>query len=240
MTYKRVQIGLLLVIGLCALSGAVLAQSGVGPLGLEPGPSPSPSDVSIWTNKTQYTVGENATVYFSISAPGFVYIWDIEPDGIVRRLFPNAYDTANYFQAGVHTLPRYGWTLTAQPPYGSYNLQIVYSPTALPISTSYYEAFPMTGTDPGSAGVQIMGLVPQGNWTTAYTPYSIITGYSYGSPSSPSYPSYPFYPPFVGWPGGTWYWSDGAWHYGIPSTGWYWYWGSDGQWHFRIQIIIGG
>jgi len=237
MIRKRTQTGLVLLVALLALSGAVVAQGSVGPLGLVPGPSPSVPEISIWTNQSQYSVGQAATVYFSISQPGYVYIWDIQPDGIVRRLFPNAYDTANYFQSGVHSLPRNGWTLTAQPPYGSYSLQIVYSPTPLSVSSSYYEAFPMTGTNPSSAGVQIMGLVPEGTWTTAYTTYSIVSGYSYTPPSSS--PSYSYYPPFTGWPGGTWYWSDGSWYYGVPSSGWYWYWGYDGQWHFRIVIRFG-
>lgn len=244
----------LLVFALAAMSLLGFAQSTPAPLGIVPTPTPQPLTASIWTDKATYVVGEAATIYFSVSQAAFIYIYDIQPDGIVRLIYPNAYAQANYMSAGTHTLPDGSYRFTIAPPAGVEQLQIVASPVNLGLTPqAYYEAFPMIGSDPQSATdqiqVQIMGIVPQPTYVSAWTSFQIVTSYSYTPPSytPPSYtpPSSgyygypPYYPPFYGSPGATWYWQDGEWHFGTPATGWYWYFGSDGHWHFRITIHFG-
>jgi hypothetical protein len=111
----------------------------------------------------------------------------------------------------------------------------------------------MVGSNPQAATQQIqgqiMGIVPEPAYVSAWTSFQIVTSYSYTPPSytppsytppSSGYYTYPpYYPPFYGSPGATWYWMDGEWHFGLPSSGWYWYFGSDGQWHFRITLHFG-
>jgi len=254
MNNRRVRLGLLLI-GILALSGTVVVASSPAPLGLiiEPDPTPNPLSASIWTNKPTYTVGETTTVYFSINQPAYVYIYDIQPDGVVRMLFPNVYSQANYKQAGTYTLPDGGYRFRVAPPYGTEQLQIIASPVSLGLELPYGEPFPMVGPSPSAATqdihAHIMGIIPEPTYVTAWTSFTIL-GYSYTPPTPtptpsptppPCYSWNPFYPcpPFYGYPGASWYWDGSTWIFGVPPSGWYWYWGSDGVWHFKIRICFG-
>jgi len=255
---------LLLLFGLAATSALAVAQGTPAPLGIVPTPTPQPLTASIWTDKSMYVIGENATIYFTVSQPAYIYIYDVQPDGVVRLIFPNAYSQGNYVSAGTHTLPDGLYQFTVAPPTGMEHLQIIASPINLGLNPpAFYEPFPLVGVNPQSATneiqVQIMGIVPVPTYVTDWTSFEIVTSYGYTPPSynpttpytPPSYnpttpytpPSYnpypPSYPPFYGYPGATWYWGDGSWQFGIPSSGWYWVFGSDGSWHFRITFHFG-
>jgi hypothetical protein len=237
------RIGILLVVGLIAASGLAVAQGNVAPLGIVPEPTPQPLTVNVWTDKSSYMVGETMTIFFSVSQAAFIYVYDIQPDGIVRLIFPNAYSQANFVSAGTHSLPNGLYKFTVAPPTGTEHLQIFASPVDLGLAPPYFgEPFPMAGSDPGSASgqiqAQILGIVPEPLWATAWTSFTIYQQ-SYGY-NPPGYFFPPFYPPFFGYPGGTWYYEGGEWYFGTPSSGWYWYFGSDGRWHLRIVFHFGG
>ncbi len=237
------RIGILLVVGLIAASGLAVGQGNAAPLGIVPQPTPQPLTVNLWTDKSSYAVGETVTIFFSVSQPAFIYVYDIQPDGIVRLIFPNAYSQANFVSAGTHSLPDGLYKFTVAPPIGTEHLQIFASPVNLGLAPPYFgEPFPMAGSDPGSASgqiqAQILGIVPEPVWATAWTSFAIYQQ-TYGY-NPPGYFFPPFYPPFFGYPGGTWYYEGGEWHFGTPSSGWYWYFGSDGKWHLRIVFHFGG
>ena len=94
MYYPRARIGLLLLV-VVALSGIAGLAANPTPLGLVVTPTPSTIALNIWTDKSSYTIGENATIYFSVNQPAYLYIYDIQPDGITRLIFPNAYSPSN-------------------------------------------------------------------------------------------------------------------------------------------------
>lgn len=236
-------------------STAGLAQSGASPLGIIPTPTPSTVTVSISTDKTSYAVGENVTITFTVSQASYIYILDIQPDGIVRQIFPNQYSLSNYVAAGTHALPDGLYRFTVSPPTGTEQLQIFASGVPLTLVSSYTEPFPMVGSNPGAAAMgiqaQIKGITPEPQWATAWTSF-LITSYSYTptppggyyyyptpTPTPPSGGYYYFYPPFPGYPGGTWYWDGSQWVYGLPTSGVYWYFGTDGHWHLRITFHFG-
>ena len=242
---------LLLLIGLIATSALVVAQGTPAPLGILPTPTLSPLTVSVWTDKSTYVIGENATIYFTVSQPAYIYIYDVQPDGVVRLIFPNAYSQQNYVAAGTHVLPNGSYQFTIAPPVGIEQLQIIASPLNLGLTPpAYYEPFPLVGATPQAATsqiqVQIMGVVPVPNYVSDWTSLTIVSRYSYTPPSYNPYqpqpqpqPGYSSYPPFYGYPGATWYWNGGTWITGVPNSGWYWYFGSDGSWHFRITFHFG-
>ena len=249
------RIVLLLLLGLVATSALVVAQGTPAPLGILPTPTPSPLTVSVWTDKSTYVIGENATIYFTVSQPAYIYIYDVQPDGVVRLIFPNAYSQQNYVAAGTHVLPNGSYQFTIAPPVGIEQLQIIASPLNLGLTPpAYYEPFPLVGATPQAATsqiqVQIMGVVPVPNYVSDWTSLTIVSSYSYTPPSYNPYqpqtqpqpqpqPGYSSYPPFYGYPGATWYWNGGTWITGVPNSGWYWYFGSDGSWHFRITFHFG-
>ncbi len=237
----------LLLIGV--LSGVALANGTPSPLGIMPSPNPTPLAVNIWMGKSVYTVGEAAQIMFSVNRPAFIYIYDIQPNGIVRLIFPNAYSHNNYVSGNTHVLPDGNYRLLISPPTGVEQLQIIASMTPLNLApTRYSEPFPQIGPDPQSAGNTIRGHImginpnpncqPCGTWATAWTSFTIVPVYVY----QPGYCPPPVPPCYGCIPGGNWYWYNGQWHYGTPPTGsgWYWYFGPDGRWHFTIRIHIGG
>lgn len=234
------------------VSAIALAQSGPAPLGIVPTPSPSAVSVSMWTDKATYVVGENVTITYNVNLPAYVYIYDIQPDGIVRLIFPSQYSQSNYVSAGTHTLPDGMYKFTVYPPTGTEQLQIFASGVPLSLApSSYSEPFPMIGSNPGAAAMgiqaQIKGIVPEPQWATAWASFVILASYGYTpytpytppTPAAPPSGGYYVYPPFPGFPGGTWYWHDGQWTYGVPTDGFYWYFGTDGKWHLRITFHFG-
>jgi hypothetical protein len=261
---------LLLLVALVTLSATAAADNGgVAPLGIIPTPTPTPNPltVSIWTNKTSYVFGEYVTIYYTVSQAAYVYIYDIQPDGVVRLIFPNGYSQANYASAGTHTLPdTWAYRFEVTPPAGTEQLQIFASPVPLALAQGGYSSsnpYPMVGTSPESAGVHIKGIIPtdpqQAQWVTAWTSLQIMSSYGYTPPGgayiyptptptpSPSPgPGYGGYvpwmqPPYPGIPGGAWYWYNGQWYQGTPCSGWYWHFAPDCScWHLRLVIRLFG
>lgn len=238
-TKRTALIAGILIALLASMAG--LAQSGVAPLGIVPTPTPTPGPIAatITTNKTTYVIGENVTITYTVSLPAYVYIYDIQPDGIVRLIFPNQYSQGNYVSAGTHYLPDGAYRFTVYPPTGTEQLQIIASGVPLSLGpTTYSEPFPMVGSNPGAAAMgiqaQIKGIIPEPQWVTAWTSF-VIVSYSY-TPPTPPYGGYYYYPPFAGVPGGTWYWDGTQWVYGMPPSGFYWYFGTDGKWHLKISF----
>jgi len=190
---------LLLLVGLVATSALAVAQGTPAPLGIVPTPTPQPLTVSIWTDKSMYVIGESATIYFSVSQPSYIYIYNVQADGVVL-IFPNAYSQGNYVSAGTHALPDGLYQFTVAPPTGTEQLQIIASPLDLGLNPSaFYEPFPLVGTNPQSATneiqVQIMGIVPQPTYVSDWTSFQIVASYGY-TPAPPSYtPPAPSYTP---------------------------------------------
>ena len=249
----RIQKGigaLLLLVSLLGTSVFVHAQGFPSPLGILPAPTESdqPLVVGVWTERSSYAVGEALIIHFSLNQPAFVYIFDLQPDGVVRLAFPNAYSQNNYVFSGTHTLPDGPYDLRVLPPTGIEELLIFASLTPLPIAPGEPgDPFPVFASDPSDAMYQLRsllsGITPVPTWKTGWTAFA-ITGESTEPtpPSSPTgFPPYPpAYPPFPGYPGDAWYWWSNQWHLGIPESGWYWYYGLDSRWHLCMQIDFEG
>jgi len=219
----------------------------VSPLGIQPSPQPTPLQVSVWTDKEVYVVGDTAQVYFSLSEPAYVYIYDFQPDNVVRLIFPNAYSQNNFRGAGTHTLPDGGYRFVVAPPIGEEQLQVIASAVPLDLAPGHYsEPFPYVAPNANEAmnsiRPHVMGITPEPSWATAWTSFTIVYGYGYAPPAAPTPPpSPPYYPPYFMWmvPSGQWYWADGMWMYGEPGGGFYWTFGADGTWRFHIRIVFG-
>ena len=234
----------MLLVVLIGTSALVSGQS--FPLGLLPTPTPSdkPLFVGVWTEKPNYELGESLSIYFSVNQPAFIYLFDLQPDGMVRLLFPNLYAPYNYVVAGTHQLPDGNYELLVAPPVGVEELLIFACLTPVGLSHEAYSApFPVIASDPSDAMNHLQTLMrvmtPTPSWATGWTAFTISEpSYSYVPPSSydpiPPYP--PTYPPYFGQPGDAWYWQTGQWYAGIPASGWYWYFGLESRWHLCLQI----
>jgi len=153
------------------------------PLGLEPTPVVEPLSVQLWMDKGSYTEGETARITFSVNQSAYVYIFNIQSDGIVRLIFPNAYSQNNFVSPGIHTLPDGLYEFLMTPPAGTDHLQIIASlaPLQLPAATPS-EPYPILGTDPNAARsiieAQTQGISTEPLctplWTTAWCSFTIV------------------------------------------------------------------
>lgn len=81
----------------------------------------------IWVDRAAYVSGDPIMINFSISRDAYVYILDLDTEGVQRLLLPNSYEGTNFFRAGTYTIPRANYTLRVQGPPGTEYLQIVAS-----------------------------------------------------------------------------------------------------------------
>ncbi|MEZ4608610.1 MAG: DUF4384 domain-containing protein [Deinococcales bacterium] len=127
--------------------------------------------VNLSTNKSQYILGEDVRVNFSVSEDAYVSIFSIGSDGIISQIFPNANDGYNFIQAGQQvSLPRNNdYRLTMYGPAGvdklvaiaSTNPNLNFSGIAELRTAS---VFPEYDGDLISFGSKLMGrIVAEGN-----------------------------------------------------------------------------
>ena len=159
----------------------------VAPKGIvvEP-PAPQGLQVQIWVDKPAYAVGETVQIHFRINKDAYIYIWDIEPTGAVRLIFPNYFDQQNFFRAGTYTVPTPGknYHFRVTPPTGTEYLQIM--AVTQPVSGIWGEfsadiPFPLLGNDPEGWRAQIqarvLGLIPEpAERAFDFTCFQIVSG----------------------------------------------------------------
>ncbi|MGI8906056.1 MAG: DUF4384 domain-containing protein [Candidatus Sumerlaeaceae bacterium] len=91
-----------------------------------PPPTGGVLKVDIRTDKARYHVYDPMQVFFSVNRDSYVYVFDTDPAGITRQIFPNYYDTDNYLRAGkTYYVPDRGYDLEVTGPQGRSTLTIV-------------------------------------------------------------------------------------------------------------------
>jgi len=186
----RTATALLCVLALASVLG--WAQASVAPKGIITTPPDSELEVRIWVDKGAYAVGEAITIHYSVNKPAYIYIWDIQPDGIANQLYPypSAPATNNFVQAGEHILApppgSGGWTIA--PPTGTEYLQIL-------ATTNPVQPFAYMSEDPQafqqSVEAQVLGVLPVEQRSWDFTSFEIVSGapVSYGTLKVNSSPS---------------------------------------------------
>ena len=168
------RMGMALVLLMSLFSMAGLAQ-GVAPAGIIPTPPESSElQVSLWVDHGAYAVGDSITIHYSVNKAAYVYIWDIQPDGVATRLLPGTLGSSNFVSAGDHTLS--GGMIA--PPLGTEYLQIM-------ATTSPLDPFSYFSPNPESfqaqIEAQILGIVPVTDRSWNVTSFEIVSG------TTPSY-----------------------------------------------------
>ena len=177
---RKLTVVLFLLVGITAL-GQVVPKGII----VEP-PAEEGLQVDIWVDKPVYAIGETVEIHFRINKPAYIYIWDIEPTGAVRLIFPNYYEQQNFFQVGTHTIPSpgKGYSFRVRPPTGEEHLQILASTHPIPaiqVEPSPEMPYPLLGEDPedwkSRVEAHIKGLVPEpAERAFAFTSFRIVSG----------------------------------------------------------------
>jgi len=161
-----------LLISLFVITG--LAQ-GVAPKGIIPTPPESNElQVNLWVDHGAYAVGDSITIHYSVNKTAYVYIWDIQPDGVATRLLPGILGSNNYVASGEHTLS--GGTIA--PPLGTEYLQIM--ATTAPVDPFAYFT-PNPESFQAQIEAQVLGIVPVDERSWNVTSFAIVSG------STPAY-----------------------------------------------------
>ncbi|MFN4071149.1 MAG: PEGA domain-containing protein [Thermus caldifontis] len=110
---------LLAILGL----GAALAQQ-ISPQGIIVNPVPTDLQVRVWVDKdpgkrgsSVYQIGEPIFIYVNVNQDAYVYLFNINADGKIDPILPNAFERDNFLRAGeTRRFPpegaRYRYTVT--------------------------------------------------------------------------------------------------------------------------------
>jgi|AntAceMinimDraft_17_1070374.scaffolds.fasta_scaffold07118_2 hypothetical protein len=225
--------------------GIFVAGYGQGfPLGLLPTPPSDgePISVFVWTDVSVVNIGDEIVIHLQLSRPGFVYLFDLQPDGLVRLIFPNAFSVNNYVASSSYDLPDGPYKLTVTPPAGIEEFLVFACDTPLPILVgSAQDPFPIYAMDATEAINQLVALfgaleqVP--TWGMGWHAIQIVGD----QPTEPkdngiTLAAPPVRPPFNGRPGNAWHMVRDSWQMGIPESGWYWYFDINARWHLCLVI----
>lgn len=80
------------------------------------------AEISVWTKKKEYRVGEKLQVHFRAKEDCYVYLYHESARGEVTLIFPNEFDGENFIEGGKqYTIPddSYGFDFIIQPPLGT-------------------------------------------------------------------------------------------------------------------------
>jgi len=226
----------LLAVAATALAFGAVAFGQAFPLGLLPA-SDEPVEAYVWTMESLFYVGDPIVIHLRVSRPSFVYLFDLQPDGVVRLLFPNAFSLDNFVES-THRLPDGAYELIALPPNRIEELLVFAGTLPLPFPPAApTDPFPIFAEDPEEAIDTLVSLIaemdPTSSWGVGWT--ALQNEGETEEPEEPdstiTLPTPPPPPPFASFPGHAWHLVNGSWSYGVPAAGWYWYYGLDDRWH---------
>mgnify|MGYP006280347925 CR=1 FL=1 len=100
--------------------------SKVAPRGIiiEP-PSQPGLDISVRTDRYQYSIGSNLRIFLDVSQRAYVYVFDYDTRGQMRLVFPNRYSRQNLIGPGRYELPDGGYSFRVTGPPGVEFVQAV-------------------------------------------------------------------------------------------------------------------
>lgn len=135
--------------------------------------------INIWVDKSAYRVGEHIQIHFSTNRKAYVYIWDIDPSGVVRLIFPNKFSRNNYLPSGNYTLPDKNYNFLIVPPAGTEYLQAIISMRKLDLTPQEFkQEFPQLSQKPKEFKKEIKRkieqIVPAANWATDWANFQVM------------------------------------------------------------------
>jgi hypothetical protein len=198
--------------------------------------------VGVWTEASSYEFGRPVLIHLQVREPAFIYVFDLQPDGRVRLLFPNSFSPNSYLPSGAYQLPDGPYQIVAAPPAGIEEILAfaTYVPLPVPVGTPS-DPFLLFATDPSDAIRQLVSVFRAASdelvWAVAWTAIRITEPVFAAPEDPPEIPPLPErQPPFPAQPGDAWHSVGNQWRQGIPESGWYWYYGLDLRWHLCLEI----
>ncbi len=145
-----------------------------------------PYQTSIWTDRSNYNIGDKVGIGFRVSKASYVYVFSIDANGTVRMIFPNIYSNDNKVKANqTYSLPDNNkYSLSIGGPYGTDQLVLISTPSKIKdtdwLQRSLGNSFaPQININITADGFMIqlktVAISPafKNNWSSAYTSYTV-------------------------------------------------------------------
>jgi len=81
--------------------------------------------VGIWTESPSCFIGDNINIFFNVNKDCFIYVFNIDTDGVTRMIFPNYYDNDNFVRAGSYSIPGGNYHFEVTGPAGREYLRAI-------------------------------------------------------------------------------------------------------------------
>ena len=112
--------------------------------------------IAVWTDKTDYTIGDKLVVRFKADRSCYVTIFNLGSSGQITVLFPNRFYATNYVKKDEeHAIPgRFqNFTINAQGPAGIEKLKIFATEANVPLLPEQYNVSAFRSLDPEERSV---------------------------------------------------------------------------------------
>lgn len=174
---------LLLGLAVLGLGAAFASPARITTQSIIINPAPNPNvQVRTWVDRPQYRVGQQIRISVSVTRDAYVYLFNINADGRMSVVFPNAYGADNFMYAGdTRTFPSAGdgYTFTVDGPSGTDRILAVASTESLDMGDVYsstgdfYDVMPTSVNGLARALSIVVQPVPSHNWVTGITSYRV-------------------------------------------------------------------
>ncbi|HEX2865374.1 MAG TPA: DUF4384 domain-containing protein [Deinococcales bacterium] len=175
---------LLAGLALLGLGAAFASPARITPQSIIVNPAPNPQvGVRTWVDRTSYRIGQPIRISVSVTRDAYVYLFNINADGTMTTIFPNAYGSDNFMYAGqTRTFPQSGdgFTFTVSGPVGTDRVLAVASSQQLDMTDVYnttsgdfYDVVPSSPNNLARALSIVVQPVPSYDWVTAITSYRV-------------------------------------------------------------------
>jgi len=134
-------------------------------------PPPPSLSIEVWTDKPSYRIGEWLTLGFEVHPQAYVYIFSVDPGGLVTRIFPNPFSRNNYIE-GRYTLPDGPYVLVVDGPPGREYLYALASSRPLDLRLSGVRNPALLDPEAFRAEVARRLGTPSG-WALAWTSFQV-------------------------------------------------------------------
>ena len=152
------------------------------PKGIVPEPAKQGIGLELLLNRTCFVPKERLVLGLKLDRPAHVYVYNIDVEGKVWLLFPNAFSRESLLGAGTHLLPdsdRY--SIVIQGPAGLEYVQAIASPVPIPVLEFRGKAvFRPLGEDAAAFAKALAAWLeknlPEGGWATDWAAYGVSLG----------------------------------------------------------------
>jgi len=144
------------------------------PKGVLPTPSPPGAILRIVTDKAIYSPGEAIAITIETDREGFLYLYEINPEGTVTLLFPNRFQPDPLVPGGILHLPGEGYRFIIGLPEGVSTLVAIFSSHPLPGLAPTEEApFRRFTVSPAAFARALTQELEEKRWSSAWTQITI-------------------------------------------------------------------